>query len=64
MADLREGYTLQDVIEAVEEFADTDEELLATVAHMVNSGKVKLCGHLAGSKIEILDTNGTQLGAA
>jgi len=64
MADLEDTYTLQDVINAVGEFADTDEELLATVAYMVNSGKIKLRGHLAGSRIEILDADGTQLGAA
>jgi len=57
-------YTLLDVINAVSEFAETNEELVATVTHLVNSGKVKLCGDFAGSRVEILDPDDTQLGAA
>ena len=64
MADMRNAYTLLDVINAVDEFAETDEELLATVAHLVNSGKIRLCGGFAGSKIEIVNTDSSQLGAA
>lgn len=64
MADIRSDYTLLDVINAVDEFADTDVELLATVAHLVNSGKIRLCGELAGSRIEIVKADSSQLGAA
>lgn len=64
MTYLQGSYTLLDVVETVGEFSETDEELVATVAYLVNSGKVRLCGDLAGSRVEILDPHGTQLGAA
>lgn len=64
MTDIRNACTLLDVINAVDEFAETDEELWATVTHLVNSGKVRLCGDFAGSKIEIVNADSTQLGAA
>ena len=44
--------TLLDVINAVGEHAKTPDELKAVVTHLVNSGKVKLCGEFAGCKIE------------
>lgn len=47
-----QSLTLLDVINAVGEYADTPDELKAVVTHLVNSGKVELCGDLAGCKIE------------
>ncbi len=44
--------TLLDVINAVGEHASTPDELKAVVIHLVNSGKVKLDGELAGCKID------------
>lgn len=44
--------TLLDVINAVGEYASTPDELKAVVIHLVNSGKVKLDGELAGCKID------------
>ncbi len=44
--------TLLDVINAVGEYASTPNELKAVVIHLVNSGKVKLAGDLAGCKID------------
>ncbi len=44
--------TLLDVINAVGEYSTTSDELKAVVIHLVNSGKVKLDGALAGSKID------------
>ncbi len=44
--------TLLDVINAVGEYARTPDELKAVVIHLVNSGKVKLGGELAGCKID------------
>ncbi len=44
--------TLLDVINAVSEHAKTPDELKAVVIHLVNSGKVKLAGDLAGCKID------------
>jgi hypothetical protein len=43
--------TLLDLIQAVNQFAKNDEEVVATVAHLINSGCVRLCGNFAGAKI-------------
>lgn len=63
MTDVQSDYTLLDVVKTVSEFSETDEELLATVTYLVNSGKVRLCGDFAGSTIEPAP-RGTELGAA
>ncbi len=47
--------TLRELVTAVSEFARDDEEVVATVAHLVNSGRVRLEGGLAGAKVR-LDT--------
>lgn len=36
--------TLQDLISAVSEYADDENEIVATVTHLVKSGKVRLAG--------------------
>ena len=41
--------TLLDLVYSVSLFATTEAE--ATVAHLVNSGRVQLCGNFAGAKI-------------
>jgi hypothetical protein len=43
--------TLLDVVSTVSRFATTDAEVVAAVAHLVNSGRVQLGGKLAGTKI-------------
>jgi len=43
--------TLLDLIQCVNQFAKTDDEVVATVAHLINSGYVRLCGNFAGAKI-------------
>jgi hypothetical protein len=45
--------TLLDLIRAVSDFSDSDAEIVATVAYLVNSGKVRLCGNFAGAKIAL-----------
>lgn len=44
--------TLLDVINAVGEHARTPNELKAVVIHLVNSGRVRLDGDLAGCRID------------
>jgi hypothetical protein len=34
--------TLRDLISAVEEFAETENEIVATIVHLVSSGRVRL----------------------
>jgi hypothetical protein len=43
--------TLLDLVYSVSLFAKTEAEVVATVAHLVNSGRVQLCGNFAGAKI-------------
>jgi hypothetical protein len=45
--------TLLDLVQAVSEFTSTDDEILATVTHLVNSGKVLLGGAFAGARIDL-----------
>ena len=45
--------TMLDLVQAVSEYAQTDDEIVATVAYLINSGKVRLCGNFAGAKIDL-----------
>ena len=45
--------TLLELIQVVSEAARNDEEVVATVAYLVNSGRVRLCGTFAGAKIAL-----------
>ena len=47
----RKELTFLGLIEKVSEAAKNDDEVLATVTHLVNSGKVRFPGDLAGAKI-------------
>ena len=51
--------TLLDVIQAVSEVAASDQEILATVADLINSGRVRLCGDAAGATIDASATEDT-----
>lgn len=51
--------TLLDVIQAVSEVAASDQEILATVADLINSGQVRLCGDAAGATIDVSATEDT-----
>jgi hypothetical protein len=35
--------TLLDVIQAVSEVAENDQEIIATMVHLISSGQVRLC---------------------
>ena len=45
--------TMKDLVSAVAENAENDAEILATVVYLVNSGKVRLGGHLAGARFDM-----------
>ena len=45
--------TLLEVVQAVTEVARNDEEVVATVTYLINSGRVRLCGTFAGAKIAV-----------
>ena len=46
--------TLLDLIQAVSEVAENDWETVATVAHLINSGQVRLCGDAAGAMVDLM----------
>ena len=50
--------TLLDLVRTVNAFAATEDEVVATVTYLINSGKVLLCGNFAGAKIDLTDPVG------
>jgi hypothetical protein len=46
--------TLLDLIQAVSEVAENDWETVATVAHLINSSQVRLCGDAAGATVDLM----------
>lgn len=49
----REIMTLLDLVAAVAAVADTEDEVIATVRHLINSGRVRLVGHFRGADVRI-----------
>ena len=45
--------TLLDLVQQVNETTDNDNEAVATIVYMINSGRVRLCGTFAGAKIRL-----------
>ena len=45
--------TMKDLVNAIAEHAQNEAELIATVVYMVNSGKVRLRGRLAGARFDL-----------
>ena len=45
--------TLLDLVQTINDYATNDDEVVATVAYLVNSGKVLLCGNFAGARIDL-----------
>jgi hypothetical protein len=50
---IRNECTLLELVQTVSASARNDEEVVATVAYLVNSGRVRLCGTFAGSRIAL-----------
>lgn len=48
--------TLLDLIQVVSEVAASEQEMLATVADLINSSQVRLCGDSAGATIDLSAT--------
>jgi len=47
--------TLLDLVTAVNDEADSEDEVIATVVHLVNSGTVRLCGNFRGARFDLSD---------
>ena len=50
--------TLLELVTAVSDAAATEDEVLATVVYLVNSGRVRLCGTFRGARFDISDRFG------
>jgi hypothetical protein len=48
--------TLLDLVTAVNEVTDSEDEVVATVVHLVNSGAVRLCGNFRGARFDLTPT--------
>ena len=48
--------TLLDLIQAVSEVAAKEQEIMATVADLINSGRVRLGGDAGGATIDLFAT--------
>jgi hypothetical protein len=51
-ADHPETLTLLDLVAAISDEADTDEEVVATIQHLIESGKVTLVGNIRSGDVE------------
>ncbi len=45
--------TLLDLVAAVADSAKTEEEVVATVTHLINSGQIKLIGNFRGADVRV-----------
>ena len=45
--------TLLDLVATVSRYADTEQELMAVVVHLVNSGRVTLTGNFKGARFDL-----------
>ncbi len=50
---MRTRTTLLDLVNVVNEYAESEAEVLATVIYLVNSGTVRLCGNFAGARFNL-----------
>ncbi len=48
-----DNLTLLDLVKTVGQYAETTDEVKAVIAYLVNSGRVRLCGSLAGSTVDL-----------
>ncbi|HEY8516645.1 MAG TPA: hypothetical protein VIS07_14140 [Candidatus Binatia bacterium] len=47
--------TLRELVSAVSDFAKSEDEVVATVIHMINSGQVRLRGTYSGAHVDMDD---------
>ena len=45
--------TLLELVNAVADYTPSENEVIATVVHMVNSGAVRLCGNFKGAHFDL-----------
>ncbi|MBW2290516.1 MAG: hypothetical protein JRG90_22250 [Deltaproteobacteria bacterium] len=47
--------TLLELVEAVNDFTSNDDEVVATVRHMLQTGRIRLCGNFRGVSASVFD---------
>ena len=50
---IKKESTLLELVQSVMSEAQNDEEVVATIVYLINSGKVRLCGSFAGAKVTL-----------
>ena len=45
--------TLLELVEAVNDVASSDDEAVATVRHMLRTGRIRLCGNFRGVTVNV-----------
>lgn len=45
--------TLLDLVDTVSRYTDTEQELIAVVVHLVNSGRATLIGNFKGARFDL-----------
>ena len=55
--------TLLDLVNAISAHARSEAELIATVAYLVNSGRVRLCGTFKGSRFDLRELDAGETAA-
>jgi hypothetical protein len=55
--------TFRELLEAIDDVAADDDEAVAALAHLVNSGAVRLGGRLSGAIIDLADQAGRSVAA-
>jgi hypothetical protein len=51
--DAAQPLTLLELVSAVADFARSDDEVVATVAHLINTGAVTLVGNFRGAHVRV-----------
>jgi hypothetical protein len=52
-AQARQVLTLLDLVTAVSEAAESEAEVVATVTHLINTGKIRLVGNFQGADVRV-----------
>jgi hypothetical protein len=51
--------TLLNLVQTIQEYTESDDEVVAIIAKLINSGRVVLCGIFAGARVRIADASGS-----
>jgi hypothetical protein len=50
---MKTDITMLDLVAAIGRYARSDAEVVAVVVHLVNSGRVRLCGNFKGARFDL-----------